>query len=106
MGDSSIAWFESYQDDIFLAQTPEAVAALVRDCIEALEPEAVAALPTACLNVLREPHPDMKKAAAVFFRAELAHMGCPRTALVLGGIAHTYTAAFLRLDQLSSARRA
>jgi hypothetical protein len=89
--------FARYRGELLHADTPDAVAALIGECMRSIPPEMVAVLPPPCQNVLRNPTGDIQGAAVELLRVELKYTGRGDDLVLLKEISQTYAVASARL---------
>ena len=92
--------FDKWRHAILVAPDQKTVAQIMRDYVAGILASDLAQLPMGCQEVLEKPTADIQGAAVTLLHAELSYSGPPEVAAVLHEIAHTYSAASVRLGQL------
>ena|SRR5205809_4091772 len=91
--------FGRCREALLSADTPEAVAKVIADCMASLPPAMIAALPDIVRNVLQRPTADISGSAVQLLRTEMTYKGQSEDAALLREIAETYALAALRLSK-------
>ena len=92
--------FANCREDLLRANSPQAIATLLSDCMGTIGLDLVCSLPANVRHVLTQPTEDIRASAVELFRAELTYAGSREDAILLREIAGTYALAAVRLAQI------
>jgi hypothetical protein len=94
--------FMRWREVIQGATDEKSLLRIMRDYVDSIDPTVISALPSECQRALADL--DIQSAAVTLLHCEMSFKGLPEMTDLLHEIAHTYSAASLRLAQLSQER--
>ena len=92
--------FDKWRHAIQVAPDQKTVGQIMSEYVAGILASDLSQLPMGCQAVLERPAADIQGAAVTLLQAELSYSGPPEVGAVLHEIAHTFSAASVRLGQL------
>jgi hypothetical protein len=92
--------FSKWRDAIHVARDERSIVGVIQDYLATIEPETLEAVSEESRRVLSERPLDLQTAAVLLLHEELRHRGDPKVGAALHEIAHTLSAASVRLASL------
>ena len=92
--------FSKWREAIRVARDERSIVAVIEDYLANMAPEALAAISEESRRVLSARPLDLQGAAVLLLHEELRHRGDPKVGAVLHEIAHTLSAASVRVAHL------